>query len=149
MALSIPIAKILAGLFKPAADLVDELHTSKEEKAAMHLALQQVQESTVENLMDHVGQMAETQAKVIVAEANSDSWLAKNWRPLIMVGCFGVILEWNYVIAPIAQWIFGGTVPILPTPPELWGLLKLGLGGYVGLRSTEKIVDKWLNRPAS
>jgi hypothetical protein len=148
--MGIAIGKLIADLFKPAADLVDELHTSKEEKGQLQIALQTIQEDVVKSVMQHVEAIVASQAAVIIAEANSDSWLAKNWRPLIMVGCFGVILEWNFVLAPIGTWIsalFGGPVfPVLPTPPELWSLLKLGLGGYVGLRSTEKIVDKWLNR---
>jgi hypothetical protein len=146
--MAIQILGLIKDLFKPAVDLVDELHTSKEEKAAAHLKLQEVQTNVVNNVMEHIQAIVQEQSAVVIAEAKSDSWLAKNWRPLIMVGCFGVILEWNYVLAPIVNG-FGGKFPILPTPPELWGLLKLGLGGYVGLRSGEKMLDKWLNRPAN
>lgn len=146
--MAIAIAKIIADLFKPAVELVDELHTSKEEKAQIEIAMKQVQEQVVQGVMEHVETIVASQTAVIIAEAQSDSWLAKNWRPLIMVGCFGVILEWNFVLAPIGTWLStllgGPAFPQLPTPPELWSLLKVGLAGYVGLRSTEKIVDKWL-----
>jgi hypothetical protein len=33
----------------------------------------------------------------------------------------------------------------LPTPPDLWALIKLGLGGYVVGRSAEKCVTAWKN----
>jgi len=84
------------------------------------------------------GQMKEIEAAaaVIVAEAQGDSWLQRNWRPLLMV-LFGVIIANNYIVAPIA----GG--PMMPLPAEMWDLLKLGIGGYIVGRSGEKVAKVW------
>ncbi len=30
----------------------------------------------------------------------------------------------------------------LPSPPEMWGLLKIGIGGYIGARTFEKITPE-------
>lgn len=48
----------------------------------------------------------------------------------------------NYLIAPDAQALFDRSVS-LPTPPDLWALIKIGLGGYVMGRSAEKCVAAW------
>lgn len=73
----------------------------------------------------------ESAAKIIVAEAQGDSWLQRNWRPMLMV-MFGVIIANNYIIVPIFN-----TTPA-DIPPDMWDLLKLGVGGYVVGRSVEK-----------
>ncbi|MBL4693572.1 MAG: hypothetical protein JKY92_09620 [Magnetovibrio sp.] len=78
----------------------------------------------------------ETAAKIIVAEAQGDSWLQRNWRPMLMV-MFGVIIANNYLIVPIFN------TPPADIPPDMWDLLKLGVGGYVMGRSVEKGVKSW------
>lgn len=72
------------------------------------------------------------------AETTSESWITKNWRPMMML-MFGGIIFNNYIFAPYMQAIFNTSVS-LPTPPDLWELIKIGLGGYVVGRSGEKIM---------
>lgn len=81
------------------------------------------------------------QAGIVEAEAKGESWLQRNWRPLTMM-TFVFIVANNYIIAPYAQAIFDRSVS-LPTPPDLWALIKIGLGGYVVGRSAEKCVSAW------
>ncbi|MBL4747331.1 MAG: hypothetical protein JKY17_00610 [Magnetovibrio sp.] len=78
----------------------------------------------------------ESAAKIIIAEAQGDSWLQRNWRPLLMV-MFGIIIANNYLIAPIFN------TPPADIPPDMWDLLKLGVGGYVVGRSVEKGIKSW------
>jgi len=78
----------------------------------------------------------EAAASIIVAEAQGDSWLQRNWRPLLMV-LFGVIIANNYIIVPIFN------TPAAEIPPDMWDLLKLGVGGYVVGRTVEKGVKNW------
>lgn len=78
----------------------------------------------------------EEAAKVIVAEAQGESWLQRNWRPLLMV-LFGVIVANNYVLVPIFN------LPAADIPPDMWDLLKLGVGGYVMGRTVEKGLRTW------
>lgn len=84
------------------------------------------------------GQMKELEAaaQIIVAEAQGESWLQRNWRPLLMV-LFGAIIANNYVLVPI----FG--TPAADIPPDMWDLLKLGVGGYVVGRTVEKGMKSW------
>lgn len=75
----------------------------------------------------------ETRGQVVQAEARGESWLQRNWRPLTMIW-FGVL---------IGGYWFGYTPPNLSEAAilSLFGLMKLGLGGYVIGRSAEKITQ--------
>lgn len=77
----------------------------------------------------------ETAANVIMAEANSESWLTRTWRPITMLTFVGLVA---------AHWL-GFTAPNI-TPEEIASLLdivKVGLGGYVVSRGTEKAIREW------
>lgn len=73
---------------------------------------------------------------IIVAEISSDSFLAKNWRPITML-VFVTIIANNYIIYPYLS-LFFTNAPMLEIPTDMWALLKIGLGGYVVGRSVEK-----------
>lgn len=73
----------------------------------------------------------ESQSKVIVAEANSQSYAARNWRPHLMY-CLMLTYPINYVVFPILR-AFGLAIPDLPIPSEYWTVLSIGLGGYIGV----------------
>ena len=81
------------------------------------------------------------QKEVIVAEANSQSFIARNWRPIMML-TFVFIIANNYIFFPYLQ-LFGGTAIELAIPDDMWGLLKIGVGGYVMGRSGEKMVESY------
>ncbi len=73
----------------------------------------------------------EVRGQVVQAEATGESWLQRNWRPLTMV----------WFSALIGGYWFGYTPDNLSDEAvlSLFGLIKLGLGGYVIGRSAEKI----------
>lgn len=78
---------------------------------------------------------------IIKTEAGSEHWLAATWRPITML-TFVVIVANNYIIAPYFNAMFGWSVS-LEIPPDMWDLLKIGLGGYVAGRSVEKAAKAW------
>ena len=80
----------------------------------------------------------QTSAGIVTAEAKSDHWLAANWRPITML-TFVFIIANNYIIYPYLA-LFFEEAPKLEIPPDMWSLLKIGLGGYVVGRSVEKAV---------
>ena len=84
-----------------------------------------------------IARLTELQASVVVAELQSGAWLAQNWRPITML-TFVFIIANNYILYPYLS-LFWGKAPVLEIPPDMWGLLKIGLGGYVVGRSGEKI----------
>ena len=81
------------------------------------------------------------QRDVIVAEAKSQSFIARNWRPIMMLTFVGIIAN-NYILFPYIT-LFGGTAITLEIPPDMWSLLKIGVGGYVMGRSGEKMVESF------
>lgn len=93
--------------------------------------------------LENQGKLAEINAamNVIVAEAQSDSWITRSWRPIIML-MFGVIVANNYILYPYLS-LFWPDAPALELPPDLWGLMKIGLGGYVVGRSAEQGIKAW------
>jgi len=76
----------------------------------------------------------EVRGQAVQAEANGESWLQRNWRPLTMV----------WFSALIGGYWFGYTPDNLSEEAvlSLFGLIKLGLGGYVIGRSAEKITKE-------
>lgn len=87
------------------------------------------------------GELAQlsAQSDVIKAEAGSSSWITASWRPILML-VFTAIVANNYILAPYLQAMFHVGLS-LALPPEMWDLLKIGVGGYVVGRSVEKAVD--------
>ena len=79
----------------------------------------------------------EKQADIIIAEAQSEHKLTAQWRPITML-VFVIIIANNYLVYPYLS-LFWIEAPLLELPPDLWQLLKIGLGGYVVGRSGEKI----------
>lgn len=72
---------------------------------------------------------------IIEAEAKGESWLQRNWRPLLMITFAGLIVtRWLGLSAP-------GIDPALEM--KLFDIVQLGLGGYVIGRSAEKVADAW------
>jgi len=81
----------------------------------------------------------------IVAEAKSEHTVTATWRPITML-VFVAIIANNYILAPYINLLFGVDVQ-LPIPPQMWELLKIGLGGYVVGRSVEKAAGAWKAKP--
>jgi len=121
------ITELIAGIFKPAADLVDSLHTSDEERLQAKGHLLDVQAAAMQRVFDYEKAALEGQQKIITAEASSTNLLASSWRPITML---------TFLVLAV-----GDSLGLLASPlrDEAWMLLQLGLGGYVVGRSGEKI----------
>ena len=106
----------------PDKDLREKLKTQ------IQLQLLDLQKDIVEQIQKEV----EERAKVIRAEANSESWLTRNWRPITML---------TFLALMVAYYI-GLTPPNLDkaTVAEMLSVIKIGLGGYIVGRSVEKAV---------
>jgi len=120
------LAKI-GDLLGGALNVVDELHTSTEEKLTLKSSLLTIQAGVISEVISAQSKMAEMQAQIITAEASSTHWLTSAWRPITMLTFLVLIVA--------AQLGFTG-----PVPEDMWPLLNLGLGGYVIGRSFEKTV---------
>jgi len=63
----------------------------------------------------------------VKAEIASKHWLAANWRPISMLTFLFLVVcdSFNWLPNRLA--------------PDMWDLLKIGMGGYVGGRTVEKV----------
>ena len=127
--MSLPIVDLVAGIFRPAAKLIDELHTSEDERLQAKAALIEAEAAAVSKAIDYERGILEAQATVIATEAGSEHWLAAVWRPVTMLTFLTLVV--------------GDTLGILPNDlnESAWTLLQIGLGGYVAGRSVEKVVQ--------
>jgi hypothetical protein len=124
------IGRIISALAAPIADLASEFIEDKDKRAEFQNRLSLA-------LIAQESELVNAARDVVVAEAQSESWLARNWRPLIML-TFGAILANNYIIVPWLMAFGIETVAVLEIPEGMWGLLTVGLGGYVVGRTIEK-----------
>ena len=118
--------------------IIDNLHTSGEEKAAAKLSLGKLQHEMVQDSLKFEIEQVKARASIILAEANSGSWLTNNWRPMLMVVFMAIIVN-NFLIWPYSV-EFGIAAKQLEFPTWMQELLKLGVGGYIGARSAEKLI---------
>ena len=133
------LLKILGGpiteLVKGIGGVIDSVSTTSEEKLAAQAKLFELQAAFQAKLLEADASFAAEQAKVVIAETQSESWLTRNWRPILML-TFTYIIAHNFVIAPIFS------APKVDIPPDMWELLKLGIGGYIGGRSLEYVAEQ-------
>ena len=122
------IGDILGGAF----GLVDDLHTSDEEKLSMKAQLLTIQTGVISEVISAQSKMGEMQASIINTEAKSVHWITAAWRPITML---------TFLVLIVAAQL-GLTDPV---PEPMWPLLKIGLGGYVIGRSFEKTVPTVLS----
>jgi len=121
---------LIAGIFKPAAELIDELHTSEEEKLKQQRKLLEIQALVLDSSLEYEKQMMTARAEIVNSEAKSEHWITATWRPITMLTFLALAV--------------GDSLGWLPNPlrDEAWMLLQIGLGGYVVGRSAEKVIKE-------
>lgn len=119
---------LIAGIFKPAAELIDELHTSEEERLKQQRRLLEIQALVLDSSLEYEKEMMTAKANIVNSEAKSEHWVTATWRPITMLTFLALAV--------------GDSLGFLPNPlrDEAWTLLQIGLGGYVVGRSAEKVI---------
>lgn len=128
------IWSFLSGAVEPITKLIDEVHTSDEERLLVKAELAKLQNQITEKVLDYESQLLESKTSIIVAEAKGASWLQRSWRPITML-TFLVL-----VVMDTMGWTE------FRLSGEAWTLLQIGLGGYVVGRSAEKMAPKILDK---
>jgi len=117
------------GALKTIAKVVDEIHTSEEEKLDKKILMQRIQQK-----------LAEKQLDVNAKEASHRSIFVAGWRPFIgWIG--GLALMFEFILSPCIEWYakFAGlnlTAPEIQTGPLL--AIVTSMLGVAGMRSFEK-----------
>ena len=115
-----------ADLVKNVGGVIDNLHTSKEEKLEAEQKIKAL-------IAEHEAKMEQNITDRWKADMNSDSWLSKNVRPLVLI----------FLVVSTVLMIFIDAGTIKFTVEEKWtDLLQLVLitviGAYFGGRTMEK-----------
>jgi hypothetical protein len=111
--------KVVGGILKPVASIIDEFHTSGEEKAAAKLKLVEIQANIAVEMEKAI--QAETDAKeaIIVAEMQQGDLYTKRARPTIVYAGLGIAFL-NHVILPWTAYFIGKSLPSIDMPSEFW-----------------------------
>ena len=69
----------ISGLFKAAGGIVDNLHTSDEERLTLKNSFAELQGSVMSDVLEYQKSLNEAQANIIMAEAGGKSWIQRSW----------------------------------------------------------------------
>ena len=114
--------------------LISEFITDKDKALELQTQIEKELIKLEERALEYEKRLMESRRDIIVAEAKSESWLTRNWRPITMLTFTALI---------VADWL-GISAPNL-TPElkgKLFSIIQIGLGGYVIGRSAEKIAKE-------
>jgi len=131
------VFSFISNIFEPAVKLIDEIHTSDEEKLQLQAQIKAVENELLAKVIDYESKLLESKTSIITAEATGQSWMQRNWRPITMLTFLALVVlnSFGLLVTPLAD--------------EAWTLLQIGLGGYVAGRSAEKMTQQYLKaRPA-
>jgi len=80
-------------------------------------------------MLDLTLEMTKTQAGIITTEAQGNL-LQRIWRPIVML---------TFLVLIVLSALKLVDLSMMHVPKEMWKLLTIGIGGYIGGRSLEKI----------
>lgn len=126
--MSLSIIGIVSDVVKGIVDIGKKFIVDKDKRLEFESELQT-------KGVDLISRAIEKQAEIIVAEASGESWLQRNWRPVLMLWFAGLVG---------AHWL-GITPSNLPEAVviNLLDIVQIGIGGYIIGRSAEKGIKAW------
>jgi hypothetical protein len=131
------ISKILGIGAKETIDAIgntiDKIDKS-DEKLDLQLKYKQLLTDIEGAYVNYESKLLEGRSRIVEAEIKGESWLQRNWRPMLMLICMFIILN-NYVLVPYFK------IPVTTLDEHIWNLMEMGVGGYVAGRSLEKISE--------
>ena len=134
------VIKTVANLLNPVGKIIDELFLDGDQSTRVRGEVDKVQRMVTDqmlryeqSLVHYKSELVKAQAKVLETEGQSKFWLTAAWRPIAMVTflCLIVCDQFGLLTRPLS--------------PDAWLLLKLGIGGYVGGRTMEKVIPSVMN----
>lgn len=135
------LAELFGGnIAEGVAKIISLFHVDPNLAAANAEKLAEIQASLVAKQMDAAQTEMNAAASIITAEANSQSWLPRNVRPLLLL-LWGLAITFNAIIPVVARFWVPGLQPF-PLDPWVYKLTAIGFTGYVTARTWEKVTDK-------
>lgn len=109
--------------------LIDRLFPDKAKADEAKIAMQEEMNKAAAAQAEANAKQVVAQSEVIKTEMATTNW-AGNWRAYMMVVCTAIVAN-NWILIPLLS-AFHLPVIATPIPPELWTLVTVGLGGYIG-----------------
>lgn len=125
----------IGGLFSVGKSLISRIWPDPREQAEqLHKLTELQQKGDLAEMQAHI-QVLQGRMSIIQTEAKSEHFLTANWRPITMLT----------FVALIVLRMFGLTDDSISEAEylKLWGLVELGLGGYVVSRGVEKAMKTY------
>lgn len=120
------ITAFVSGIFSPAADLIDNLHTSEEEKGKIRTEIAKIQAEVLNKTTDLEMKRLDAISKVQISESQSKYRITATWRPICSIAMVTIIILASFGV-------------IDKPDSDFYDLAKMFLGIYGGGRSLEKI----------
>ena len=115
---------LIGSIFKPAADLVDEVHVSDEERGRLRNQLAEIEAKVSIRVMDLQAKVIDANAKIAIAEQQHGNALSKSWRPIVSLGMMALLLAMGSGIIPLNE------------------LLAQIAGGFLGIYGIGRSMEK-------
>lgn len=123
--------------------IIEQILPDPVAQAAAKLQIQQALNQALALQLDADAKTIASQATTVAAEIQGQSAMQRNWRPMLMF-LFMAIIGNNYILYPFLHAFFPNFI-MLPVPENMWSLLEICVGGYVGGRSLEKVATSVFN----
>jgi len=133
------LLKLLTGdVLGKITGLVDSYFKKEMTKAELEASIRKT-------LIDLHGQIAMNQMQIITAEAQGESWLQRNWRPMAGLSLVFVILFYVLLLPIAVDWF--GLPPVRTGDVLLLRVVDgafIALAGYIGGRGIEALGNRVL-----
>lgn len=124
------VFNLVTGLLDSVFGVIDKSITDKDKVNEIKAQLKM-------EMLNQESQLVKSATAIIEAEAKSESWLTRSWRPLTMLTFLGLLCSYWVGLAP--DYLVNNPQLV----EKLFTLLQVGIGGYIIGRSAEKGIKTW------
>jgi len=131
------LARLVTG---PVVDRVADLWKAHLET---RVSEQQLRAEVAKAVVAAIESVPDAQARVLVAEAQGDSWLQRSWRPMTGAALGFTVIFWAVLVPVAVDWFGLPPIRVGDTLLEWVFTALLGFGSvYAGGRTLEKIAER-------
>ena len=131
------LAAPIKGLIGSAGAIIDNVHTSEEEKLEAKAKFQALATQAEAQVLAHAESLFNAKRDIIVAELQQGDTYTKRARPTVVYGGL-LILTINHIVLPWIAFFSGMEVPKIEIPAVFWG----GWSGIVMTWSIGRSAEK-------
>ena len=113
------ILSVLTGILGPIKDVIDDFHTSGEEKEIAKQKMELILQQRDAEIEKTYRAELDTQKSIIIAEMAQGDLYTKRARPTLVYAGLGILLV-NHVLLPWAAHFLGQSIPMITLPDIFW-----------------------------